>query len=75
MAVERSAAGGARNGLRLEPDSRIDERKEVKHMEENYESPSVTVLGTVTDMTMASNKPGIYFDFGNCNQGAKSPSS
>jgi hypothetical protein len=35
---------------------------------EKYEQPTVTVLGTVTDMTQTS-KPGVYFDFGNCNQG------
>jgi hypothetical protein len=39
-------------------------------MNDDYEKPEVTVLGTVTDMTQASNKPGIYFDFGNCNQGS-----
>jgi hypothetical protein len=38
---------------------------------EVYERPEVTVLGTVSDMTLQANKPGIYFDFGNCNQGSK----
>jgi hypothetical protein len=37
---------------------------------EKYEQPQVTVLGTVTDMTQGSGKPGVYFDFGNCNQGS-----
>jgi hypothetical protein len=26
-------------------------------------------IATVSDMTLGGVKPGIYFDFGNCNQG------
>jgi hypothetical protein len=48
------------------------ERRAIQMAKEVYERPEVTVLGTVSDMTLGSNKPGIYFDFGNCNQGSKS---
>jgi hypothetical protein len=30
-------------------------------MTENYEAPTVTVLGTVSDLTQG--KPGVWFDF------------
>jgi hypothetical protein len=39
-------------------------------MSEVYEAPEITVLGELTDMTQATTKPGVYFDFGNCNQGS-----
>jgi hypothetical protein len=41
--------------------------------DETYEAPEITVLGDITDMTQA--KPGIYFDFGNANEGSSSPPS
>ncbi len=34
---------------------------------ENYEAPTITVLGDVTDMTQG--KPGIYFDFPGSTEG------
>ena len=41
-------------------------------MSNDYVAPEITVLGELTDMTQTSTKPGIYFDFGNCNQGSSS---
>jgi hypothetical protein len=41
-------------------------------MSNNYEAPEITVLGELTDMTQTSTKPGVYFDFGNCNPGSTS---
>lgn len=40
--------------------------------DEVYEKPTVTVLGTVTDMTQGS-KPGIYFDYPGSSEGNTSP--
>jgi hypothetical protein len=38
---------------------------------EEYEEPTVTVLGTVSDLTQG--KPGIYFDFPGSSEGNKTP--
>jgi hypothetical protein len=38
---------------------------------DDYEPPTVTVLGRVSDLTQA--KPGIYFDFPGSAQGNKQP--
>jgi hypothetical protein len=40
-------------------------------MSEDYEAPEVVVLGELTDVTQYPSKPGVYFDFGNCNMGTK----
>lgn len=34
---------------------------------QSYESPTVTVLGEVSDVTQS--KPGFYFDYGNAAEG------
>lgn len=31
-------------------------------MTDNYETPTITVLGKVADLTQAGSKPGIFFD-------------
>jgi hypothetical protein len=36
---------------------------------EQYEEPTVTILGVVSDLTRS--KPGIYFDFPGSNEGNK----
>lgn len=38
-------------------------------MTDDYEAPTVTVLGTVSDLTQA--KPGIFFDFPGASEGNK----
>ena len=40
-------------------------------MPSEYQAPKVTVLGSVTDLTLA--KPGIYFDFAGSEQGNNEP--
>lgn len=42
--------------------------------DETYESPKVTVLGDVTDMTLGGrSKPGIYFDVPYSGEGNAAP--
>ena len=41
--------------------------------DQNYEAPKITVLGDVTDMTLSSGKPGIYFDMVGSAEGNKNP--
>jgi hypothetical protein len=40
--------------------------------EDRYEAPKITVLGDVTDMTLAG-KPGIFFDMPGSSEGSKTP--
>jgi hypothetical protein len=41
--------------------------------DQNYEAPKITVLGDVTDMTLAGSKPGTYFDFPGSAEGNSQP--